>query len=155
MARISPSNSSGLSFNFFTKLSMARLEKLSDSPPCRWHMRLCTIEMHASADDAGEVTDAPEIEPVIVDRSRLGRWWNEFYNGVLNSLYNSEIDRFKSVRDTGFILCKKIIFQCKKTGKSHSDFLFTFMKHQLLEQSLILPRKTWKWKNPCSALRIE
>ena len=36
-------------FNFFTRLSMARLEKLSDSPPWRWHIKLCTMLRHASA----------------------------------------------------------------------------------------------------------
>lgn len=39
-----------ITFNFFTRLSIARLANPSDSPPCRWHMRLCTILRHASAD---------------------------------------------------------------------------------------------------------
>ena len=39
-----------ITFNFFTRLSIARLANPSDSPPCRWHIRLCTILRHASAD---------------------------------------------------------------------------------------------------------
>jgi len=39
-----------ITFNFFTRLSIARLANPSDSPPCRWHMRLCTILRQASAD---------------------------------------------------------------------------------------------------------
>ena len=50
MAVIKLSSSSLFSFSFFTRLSMARLPKLSDSPPCLWHMRLCTMLRHASAD---------------------------------------------------------------------------------------------------------
>lgn len=42
------SSSSFFSFSFFTRLSMARLAKLSLSPPCRWHIRLCTILRQAS-----------------------------------------------------------------------------------------------------------
>lgn len=42
------SSSSFFSFSFFTRLSMARLAKLSLSPPCRWHIRLCTMLRQAS-----------------------------------------------------------------------------------------------------------
>lgn len=38
-----------ITFNFFTRLSMARFEKLSLSPPCRWHIKLCTMLRQASA----------------------------------------------------------------------------------------------------------
>lgn len=44
------SSSSRFSFNFFTRLSMARLAKLSLSPPCRWHIRLWTMLRQASLD---------------------------------------------------------------------------------------------------------
>jgi hypothetical protein len=40
IAVIKLSSSSRFSFNFFTKLSMARLAKLSLSPPCLWHIKL-------------------------------------------------------------------------------------------------------------------
>jgi len=36
-------------FSFLTRLSMARLEKLSLSPPWRWHIKLCTMLRQASA----------------------------------------------------------------------------------------------------------
>ncbi len=48
MAVMRESSSSFFSFSFLTKLSMARLAKPSFSPPCRWHMRLCTILRQAS-----------------------------------------------------------------------------------------------------------
>lgn len=48
MAVMSESSSSFFSFSFFTRLSMARLEKASLSPPCLWHIRLCTMLRHAS-----------------------------------------------------------------------------------------------------------
>lgn len=48
MAVMRESSSSFFSFSFLTRLSMARLAKLSLSPPCRWHMRLCTMLRHAS-----------------------------------------------------------------------------------------------------------
>lgn len=48
IAVIKESSSSFFSFSFFTRLSMARLEKLSLSPPCRWHIKLCTILRQAS-----------------------------------------------------------------------------------------------------------
>lgn len=37
-------------FSFFTKLSMALLEKLSLSQPCLWHIKLWTMLKQASAD---------------------------------------------------------------------------------------------------------
>ena len=49
IAVIRLSSSSRFSFSFFTRDSMARFAKLSDSPPWRWHMRLCTMLRHASA----------------------------------------------------------------------------------------------------------
>lgn len=42
------SSSSFFSFSFLTRLSMARLAKLSLSPPCLWHIRLCTMLRQAS-----------------------------------------------------------------------------------------------------------
>lgn len=44
------SSSSRFSFSFLTRLSMARFEKDSLSPPWRWHMRLCTMLRQASAE---------------------------------------------------------------------------------------------------------
>jgi hypothetical protein len=43
IAVINESSSSFLSFNFLTSDSMARLAKVSPSPPCLWHIRLCTM----------------------------------------------------------------------------------------------------------------
>ena len=40
IAVIRASNSSRFSLSFFTKDSMALLEKDSDSPPWRWHIKL-------------------------------------------------------------------------------------------------------------------
>ena len=57
IAVIKASSSSLFSFNFLTKLSIARLAKDSLSPPCRWHMRLWTILRQASA----EVGACPDI----------------------------------------------------------------------------------------------
>ena len=48
MAVMRESSSSFFSFSFLTRLSMARLAKLSLSPPCRWHIRLCTMLRQAS-----------------------------------------------------------------------------------------------------------
>lgn len=48
MAVMRESSSSFFSFSFFTRLSMARFEKASLSPPCRWHIRLCTMLRQAS-----------------------------------------------------------------------------------------------------------
>lgn len=48
MAVMSESSSSFFSFSFFTRLSMARLAKVSLSPPCLWHIRLCTMLRQAS-----------------------------------------------------------------------------------------------------------
>ena len=48
MAVMSESSSSFFSFSFFTRLSIALLAKLSLSPPCRWHIRLCTMLRQAS-----------------------------------------------------------------------------------------------------------
>lgn len=48
MAAMSESSSSFFSFSFLTRLSMALLAKLSFSPPCRWHIRLCTMLRQAS-----------------------------------------------------------------------------------------------------------
>lgn len=48
MAVIRESSSSFFSFSFLTRLSIARLAKLSLSPPCRWHIRLCTMLRQAS-----------------------------------------------------------------------------------------------------------
>lgn len=48
MAVIRESSSSFFSFSFLTRLSMARFAKLSLSPPCLWHMRLCTMLRQAS-----------------------------------------------------------------------------------------------------------
>lgn len=48
MAVMRESSSSFFSFSFLTKLSIARLAKLSLSPPCRWHIRLCTMLKQAS-----------------------------------------------------------------------------------------------------------
>lgn len=48
IAVIKESSSSFFSFSFFTRLSIARLEKLSLSPPCRWHIKLCTMLRQAS-----------------------------------------------------------------------------------------------------------
>ncbi len=48
MAVISESSSSFFSFSFFTRLSMARLANVSLSPPCLWHIRLCTMLRQAS-----------------------------------------------------------------------------------------------------------
>lgn len=42
------SSSSFFSFSFLTRLSMARLAKVSLSPPCLWHIRLCTMLRQAS-----------------------------------------------------------------------------------------------------------
>lgn len=42
------SSSSFFSFSFFTRLSMARLANVSLSPPCLWHIRLCTMLRQAS-----------------------------------------------------------------------------------------------------------
>lgn len=50
IAVINESNSSRFSFNFLTNDSIARLAKLSLSPPCRWHINEWTIDKHASAD---------------------------------------------------------------------------------------------------------
>lgn len=47
-AVIRESSSSFFSFSFFTRLSMALLAKPSFSPPCRWHIRLCTMLRQAS-----------------------------------------------------------------------------------------------------------
>ena len=49
MAVINESSSSLFSLSFLTRDSMALLEKASLSPPCRWHMRLCTMDKQASA----------------------------------------------------------------------------------------------------------
>lgn len=48
MAVMRESSSSFFSFSFFTRLSIARLANVSLSPPCLWHMRLCTMLRHAS-----------------------------------------------------------------------------------------------------------
>ena len=48
MAVMSESSSSFFAFSFLTRLSMARLANVSLSPPCLWHMRLCTMLRHAS-----------------------------------------------------------------------------------------------------------
>ena len=50
IAVIRLSSSSLFSFNFLTRDSMARLAKDSLSPPCLWHIKLCTMLRHASAD---------------------------------------------------------------------------------------------------------
>jgi len=50
MAVIKLSNSSRFSLSFLTKDSIARLEKLSLSPPWRWHINECTMDRHASAE---------------------------------------------------------------------------------------------------------
>lgn len=48
MAVMRESSSSFFSFSFLTRLSMARLAKFSLSPPCLWHIRLCTMLRQAS-----------------------------------------------------------------------------------------------------------
>lgn len=48
IAVMSESSSSFFSFSFFTRLSMARLANVSLSPPCLWHIRLCTMLRQAS-----------------------------------------------------------------------------------------------------------
>lgn len=48
IAVMSESSSSFFSLSFFTRLSMALLANVSLSPPCLWHMRLCTILRQAS-----------------------------------------------------------------------------------------------------------
>lgn len=60
MAVMRLSSSSLFSFSFFTKLSMALFANDSDSPPCRWHMRLCTILRQASA-----LVGAPAMVPIV------------------------------------------------------------------------------------------
>ena len=59
MAVMSESSSSRFSFSFLTRDSMARLEKDSVSPPWRWHIRLCTMDRHASA-EVGAPPPPPE-----------------------------------------------------------------------------------------------
>uniref|UniRef100_A0A8W7PUK5 Uncharacterized protein n=1 Tax=Anopheles coluzzii TaxID=1518534 RepID=A0A8W7PUK5_ANOCL len=49
MAVMSESSSSRFSFSFFTSDSIARLEKPSLSPPCRWHISEWTMLRQASA----------------------------------------------------------------------------------------------------------
>lgn len=60
IAVISESNSSRFSFNFFTSDSMALFAKPSLSPPCRWHIKLCTMLKQASA-DVGAFVANPDI----------------------------------------------------------------------------------------------
>ena len=50
IAVIKLSSSSRFSLSFFTKLSIARFEKDSLSPPWRWHIKLWTILRQASAE---------------------------------------------------------------------------------------------------------
>ena len=64
MAVTNDSNSSLLSFNFFTSDSIALLANVSDSPPCLWHMRLWTMLAQASNVDGGAGT-APMPGPAI------------------------------------------------------------------------------------------
>jgi len=49
-AVISASSSSRFSFSFLTRDSIALLLNVSLSPPCLWHIRLCTIDRQASAE---------------------------------------------------------------------------------------------------------
>ena len=68
------SNSSFFSFSFFTRLSMARLAKPSFSPPCRWHIRLCTMLRHASL-LLGAFTD------ILLCEMREGKVWERGHVG--------------------------------------------------------------------------
>ena len=61
MAVTKDSSSSLLSLSFFTNDSMALLANVSDSPPCLWHIRLCTMLAHASKVDGGAGTPMPEV----------------------------------------------------------------------------------------------
>lgn len=48
-------------FNFFTRLSIALFANDSDSHPCRWHIKLCTMLRHASADVGAVVMGANSL----------------------------------------------------------------------------------------------
>ncbi len=67
IAVIRESSSSLFSLSFFTRLSMARLAKVSFSPPWRWHIRLWTMLKHASL-LLGAFTDI--LLPLIRKRSK-------------------------------------------------------------------------------------
>jgi hypothetical protein len=56
-AVMSESSSSLFSLSFLTRLWMALLENVSDSPPWRWCIRELTIEAHASDELASAVAD--------------------------------------------------------------------------------------------------
>lgn len=63
-AVINESSSSRFSFNFLTRLSIARLEKPSESvPPCRWWIKLDTIDMQASAEVGVWLSGRPSNRP--------------------------------------------------------------------------------------------
>lgn len=64
IAVISESSSSLFSLSFLTSDSMARLAKPSLSPPCLWHMRLCTMLRQASA-EVGAFVASPDISPAL------------------------------------------------------------------------------------------
>lgn len=60
MAVISESSSSLFSLSFFTRDSIALFENPSLSPPCLWHIKLCTILRQASA-EVGAFVANPDI----------------------------------------------------------------------------------------------
>jgi hypothetical protein len=51
---------------------MARLANPSDSPPCLWHMRLCTMLRHASAEVGAPVLIVElDVEVVVLEAMKL------------------------------------------------------------------------------------
>lgn len=117
MAVIRESSSSFFSFSFFTRLSIARFAKLSLSPPCRWHIRLCTMLRQASLLVGVFVIDILHLrfqpwggflQPSQVSLSEMSRWkccWADAakaFNNLkqtdpcfMTSMFNGELRKAK------------------------------------------------------------